>query len=80
MLNKQTEFIESLPKLLQDKKIILGVSGSVAIYKSLEAIRILQKLGASVRVVMSKSAQDFINPLLFEAISHYQVLTQDTQS
>ena len=80
MLNKQTEFIESLPKLLQDKKIILGVSGSVAIYKSLEAIRILQKLGASVRVVMSKSAQDFINPLLFEAISHYQVLTQETQS
>lgn len=80
MLNKQTEFIESLPKLLQDKKIILGVSGSVAIYKSLEVIRILQKLGASVRVVMSKSAQDFINPLLFEAISHYQVLTQETQS
>lgn len=76
----QAEFIESLPKLLENKKIILGISGSVAIYKSLEIIRILQKLGASVRVVMSESAQEFINPLLFEAISHYRVLTQKTQS
>lgn len=76
----QAEFIESLPKLLENKRIILGVSGSVAIYKSLEVIRILQKLGANVRVVMSESAQEFINPLLFEAISHYQVLTQKMQS
>ena len=43
MLNKQTDFIESLPKLLQDKKIILGVSGSVAIYKSLEVIKMIMK-------------------------------------
>lgn len=79
-LIQTTDFIESLPKLLKDKKIILGVCGSVAIYKSLEVMRILQKLGASVRVVMSPSAQEFINPLLFEAISHYQVLTHNTQS
>lgn len=76
----QSEFVESLPKLLQDKKIIVGVCGSVAIYKTLEMIRILQKLGASVRVVMSEVAQEFIKPLLFEAISHYQVLTQDSQN
>lgn len=77
---QKMDFVESLPKLLKDKKIILGVCGSVAIYKSLEIIRILQKLGASVRVVMSQSAQEFIKPLLFEAISHHQVLTQETQS
>ncbi|TLD88141.1 bifunctional phosphopantothenoylcysteine decarboxylase/phosphopantothenate--cysteine ligase CoaBC [Helicobacter sp. MIT 05-5294] len=76
----QIEFIESLPKLLNGKKIIVGVCGSVAIYKTLEVIRILQKLGASVRVVMSASAQEFIKPLLFEAISHFQVLTQESQS
>lgn len=72
--------IQSLGQLLKGKNIALGVCGSVAIYKSLELIRILQKLGASVRVVMSKGAQDFIEPLLFEAISHYSVLTQNTQS
>lgn len=77
---QKMDFVESLPKLLKDKKVILGVCGSVAIYKSLEIIRILQKLGASVRVVMSQSAQEFIKPLLFEAISHHQVLTQETQS
>ncbi|QOQ97984.1 bifunctional phosphopantothenoylcysteine decarboxylase/phosphopantothenate--cysteine ligase CoaBC [Helicobacter winghamensis] len=75
---KQT--IQNLGQLLKGKKIALGVCGSVAIYKSLELIRILQKLGASVRVVMSKGAADFIQPLLFEAISHHSVLTQSTQS
>lgn len=66
--------------LLQGKNIALGVCGSVAIYKSIEIMRNLQKLGANVRVVMSESAQKFINPLLFEAISHHNVLTKDLQS
>ncbi|MBX7490581.1 bifunctional phosphopantothenoylcysteine decarboxylase/phosphopantothenate--cysteine ligase CoaBC [Helicobacter turcicus] len=72
--------IQALGKLLEDKKIALGVCGSVAIYKSLELIRILQKLGATVRVVMSKGACDFVQPLLFETLSHHNVLTQNTQS
>lgn len=79
-MRREDAFVESLPKLLENKKVILGVCGSVAIYKALEVIRILQKLGASVRVVMSESAQEFINPLLFETISHHQVLTQKTQN
>ncbi|MCI5968510.1 bifunctional phosphopantothenoylcysteine decarboxylase/phosphopantothenate--cysteine ligase CoaBC [Helicobacter sp.] len=79
-MEQLNQTIQSLGQLLKDKKIALGVCGSVAIYKSLELIRILQKLGASVRVVMSKGAQDFIQPLLFEAISHHSVLTQNTQS
>ncbi|CAM2852200.1 bifunctional phosphopantothenoylcysteine decarboxylase/phosphopantothenate--cysteine ligase CoaBC [Helicobacter burdigaliensis] len=69
-----------LPPLLKNKKIILGVSGSVSIYKSLEVLRGLQKLGASVRVVMSNAAQNFIQPLLFEALSHHQVLHTNNQS
>lgn len=69
-----------LPPLLENKKVILGVSGSVSIYKSLEILRGLQKLGASVRVVMSNEAQKFIQPLLFEALSHYQVLHKSSQS
>lgn len=72
--------IQALGNLLKGKKIALGVCGSVAIYKSLELIRILQKLGANVRVVMSKGAKDFVQPLLFEALSRHSVLTQDTQS
>ncbi|TLD84507.1 bifunctional phosphopantothenoylcysteine decarboxylase/phosphopantothenate--cysteine ligase CoaBC [Helicobacter sp. MIT 11-5569] len=72
--------IQALGQPLKDKNIALGVCGSVAIYKSLELIRILQKLGANVRVVMSKGAHNFLTPLLFEALSHHNVLTQDTQS
>ena len=43
----------NLPPLLKDKKIALGVCGSIAIYKSIEILRNLQKLGAKVRIVMS---------------------------
>ncbi|WP_104721328.1 bifunctional phosphopantothenoylcysteine decarboxylase/phosphopantothenate--cysteine ligase CoaBC [Helicobacter mesocricetorum] len=72
--------IEHLPKLLKGKKIILGVCGSIAIYKSIEILRSLEKLGAEVRVVMTKKAKTFIQPLLFEALSHHQVLHKDSQN
>ncbi len=74
------ETVRSLPQLLKGRRIILGVCGSVAIYKSLEILRILQKWGADVRVVMSKGAQEFITPLLFESLSHHQVLRAESQS
>lgn len=64
----------NLPPLLKDKKIALGVCGSIAIYKSIEILRNLQKLGAKVRIVMSDKSQDFIRPLLFETLSNYEVL------
>ena len=72
--------MQDFPAFLKGKKIILGVSGSVAIYKSLEILRCLQKLGAEVRVIMSQKAKDFISPLLFESLSHYQVLEDCNQS
>jgi phosphopantothenoylcysteine decarboxylase/phosphopantothenate--cysteine ligase len=62
------------PNLLENKKILLGVTGSIAIYKSLELIRLLTKAGAQVRVVMSESAKKFVAPLTFETLSSNKVL------
>lgn len=61
-------------RLLENKRVLLLVSGSIAAYKSLELTRLLFKSGASIQVVMSESAQKFIKPLSFEALSHHKVL------
>ncbi len=61
-------------RLLENKRVLLLVSGSIAAYKSLELVRLLFKSGASVQVVMSEGAQKFIKPLSFEALSHHKVL------
>ena len=63
-----------LENLLKDKKILLAVTGSIAIYKSLELVRYFVKAGAEVRVVMSESAKKFITPLTFETLSSNKVL------
>ena len=68
------------PNLLNGKKILLGVTGSISIYKSLELIRLFIKSGAEVRVVMSESAKKFIMPLTFETISMNKVLHSDSES
>lgn len=65
--------------LLKDKKILVGVTGSIAIYKTLELIRLYIKNGASVKVVMSESAKRFINPITFEAISQSKVLDENSE-
>ncbi len=61
-------------RLLENKRVLLLVSGSIAAYKSLELVRLLFKSGASIQVVMSESAKKFIKPLSFEALSHHKVL------
>ncbi|RKV46522.1 bifunctional phosphopantothenoylcysteine decarboxylase/phosphopantothenate--cysteine ligase CoaBC [Helicobacter pylori] len=61
-------------RLLENKRVLLLVSGSIAAYKSLELTRLLFKSGASIQVVMSESAKKFIKPLSFEALSHHKVL------
>ena len=66
--------------LLEGKKILLGVTGSIAIYKSLELIRLFIKAGAKVKVIMSEEAKRFITPLTFEAISQNEVLHVKTES
>ena len=55
-------------------KIILGVCGSVAIYKAAHLVRELCALGALVRVVMTKSALEFMQPMIFQALSGQEVL------
>lgn len=60
--------------MLQDKKIILGVSGSIAAYKSALLTRLLIKSGAHVKVVMTPCAQDFITPLTLSTLSKNPVL------
>jgi phosphopantothenoylcysteine decarboxylase/phosphopantothenate--cysteine ligase len=55
------------------KKILLGVCGGVAAYKSAYLIRELTRLGAEVKVVMTQSAQEFISPLLMQALSGQEV-------
>lgn len=56
-----------------DKKILLGVCGGIAAYKSAYLVRELTRLGADVRVVMTQSAQQFISPLLMQALSGNEV-------
>jgi phosphopantothenoylcysteine decarboxylase/phosphopantothenate--cysteine ligase len=56
-----------------DKKILLGVCGGIAAYKSAYLVRELTQLGADVRVVMTRSAQQFISPLLMQALSGNEV-------
>lgn len=54
---------------LQGRKVLLGVSSSVAIYKACELISLLKREGAQVRVVMTEEARRFIQPALFEALT-----------
>ncbi|RAX58891.1 hypothetical protein CCZ01_01465 [Helicobacter monodelphidis] len=67
-------------QLLQGRRIILGVSASISIYKSLEILQLFKKLGAEIKVVMSNESKKFLTPLLFEALSHSQVLECDSES
>ena len=60
---------------IHKKKIILGVSGGIAAYKSAELLRLLIKAGAEVRVVMTPAAGEFIRPLTFQALSGHRVYT-----
>ncbi|MFM1538885.1 bifunctional phosphopantothenoylcysteine decarboxylase/phosphopantothenate--cysteine ligase CoaBC [Helcococcus bovis] len=61
--------------MLKGKKILIGVSSGIAIYKVLNLISSLRKKGAEVEVIMTKSATRFINPITFETISNNKVYT-----
>ena len=65
--------------LLKDKNILVGVTGSIAIYKTLELIRLYIKAGANVKVIMTQSAKKFIMPLTFETISQSTVLDEESE-
>ena len=58
---------------LAGKKIVLGVSGGIAAYKTPELVRRLRDRGADVRVAMTEAAKAFITPLSLQAVSGYPV-------
>lgn len=60
---------------LSNKRIILGVTGGIAAYKSAEVVRRLQDRGAEVRVVMTPGAEEFLRPLTMQALSGHPVHT-----
>ncbi len=60
---------------LKNKHIVLGVTGGIAAYKSVELLRLLKKEGAEVRVIMTANACWFVGPLTFKALSGHPVCT-----
>ncbi len=64
----------------QSKKILLGVSGSIAAYKSCHLVRLLVKAGAEIRVIMTDSASEFITPLTLATLSRNPVLSAFTDN
>jgi phosphopantothenoylcysteine decarboxylase/phosphopantothenate--cysteine ligase len=67
---------------LTNKRILLGITGGIAAYKSVELVRRLRDQGCEVRVVMTAGAQEFIRPLTFQAVSGQPVRTHlfDTEA
>jgi len=70
--------------LLTNKRILLGITGGIAAYKSADLARRLIELGAEVQVVMTDAAREFITPLTMQAVSgnpvHTHLLDEDAES
>jgi phosphopantothenoylcysteine decarboxylase / phosphopantothenate---cysteine ligase len=62
--------------MLENKKIVLGITGGIAAYKAAELTRALIKAGAEVRVIMTKNAMQFITPLTLQTLSQGPVYTE----
>jgi phosphopantothenoylcysteine decarboxylase/phosphopantothenate--cysteine ligase len=62
--------------MLKGRQVILGVTGGIAAYKAVELLRLLTKAGADVHVIMTRSAQEFVTPLTFQALSSNPVHTE----
>jgi phosphopantothenoylcysteine decarboxylase / phosphopantothenate---cysteine ligase len=61
--------------MLQGKTIVVGVTGGIAVYKAVDLVSRLRKLGADIHVIMTKSATQFVQPLTFREISGNPVVT-----
>ena len=66
---------DSTGPMLVGKRIVLGVTGSIAAYKAVSLLRALLRDGATVQVVMTQSATKFVTPLTFEVLSGHPVST-----
>lgn len=69
---------------LYNKQILLGISGSIAAYKSADLVRNLREAGAQVKVVMTAAAKEFITPLTLQALSgnkvHHELLSEEAEA
>ncbi len=65
---------------LTGREIVLGVTGGIAAYKSAELVSRLRHLGASVHVIMTRNATEFVSPLTFQTLSANQVVTDTFQA
>ncbi|MDP1764634.1 MAG: flavoprotein, partial [Sediminibacterium sp.] len=59
--------------VLNNKKILIGITGSIAAYKSIILIRLLIKAGAEVKVVMTDASREFVSPLVLSVLSKNKV-------
>lgn len=59
------------------KHVVIGVTGGVACYKALDLIRGLRRIGLSTEVVLTKEAEEFIRPILFQSVSGNKVVRGD---
>lgn len=70
--------------VLKNKKVLVGVTGGIAAYKAAELVRLFKQEGSQVRVVMTASAQEFITPLTFQALTgepvHTELLNPDAEA
>src|SRR4249919_3569559 len=62
--------------MLSGKKILLGITGSIAAYKSILLVRLLIKAGAEVKVIMTPSSRDFVSTLTLSTLSKNPVLVE----
>ena len=60
--------------MLKNKTVVIGVSGGIAVYKALDVISRLRKLGVNIHVIMTKSAKEFVTPLSFQSLSQNYVV------
>ena len=61
-------------KMLSGKKILIGITASIAAYKAIVLVRLLVKAGAEVKVVMTPAAKEFVSPLVLSTLSKNKVV------
>src|SRR5215470_2272947 len=61
---------------LEGRTVLVGVSGGIACYKACELVRVLRQAGATVRVVMTRNAQEFVTPLTLQTLAGSPVATE----
>ena len=60
---------------LSGKRVLVGITGGIAVYKTAELVRLIKRQGGAVRVVMTEAAQAFVGPMTFQALSGEPVRT-----